>query len=504
MKDRAELTSSAFKVNGVYFEDVIEGYTTLSVKGRELISKELVLQESDNVDGAVLAKQSYPAREMTVEYLLKGDNWSLIQERYLKLMSMLNVSGAEIIFNGEPDKFYIGTLVADEDITKFTIARTGTFRIVCVDPFKYSVNEYQVSPADGVFSVFYDGTYRSYPKFEVQFPLTLDQDGDNTNTSECGYIGFADARGDVLQFGDPEATDWADVTQPATNPLNKTFKTLTDWTLNNSATTSDTSYIQTGTAAANSSGYAYPSGYGSGAKYHGPSISTILTDQTGAKNFDFSWKQKFVGNKSQFGAFECCLWRNDSGTRTLIGAILMIKSTKDTKTKVYFYANGSLSNKYNFNVDCSKIGTCKITKQGEETKSITLTAAGVSKTFDLSESIGDMIVNEVTFWFGKNGTKTAMGTNWLYNCSLKRHSYPKLEDVPNLFQPGDILKINCRDASVTLDSGDSETNAQTIGALGNDWEKFTLESGQNVIAFDYSEWATTPPQAVMKYRKVYL
>lgn len=498
MRERSNLAYNAFKVNGVFWEDVIQGYHTLNTKGRETLEKSLILKETDRADGSKLTGSKYQQREIEVEYLITSDDYSF-DEKFEALMGLCNGENAQIIFNGEPDKYYIGTIVA-KDVEKARFDHSGKLSIVCADPFKYSVSEYEVSPTNGQWQVNYDGTYKSYPVLEVNFPTTLDSNGNNTDTSECGYVGFANSRGDVLQFGDPEATDWADVTQPATNPLNKTFKSVSDWTKNNSKLTS-TSLVQTGTATANSSGYAYASGYGSGTGYHGPSISKILTDTTASKNFEFSWKQKFIGTKKQFGAFECLLWNNNNGTRTLIGGVDIRKTTKDTKTKIYFYADGVLKNKYNTTVACSKIGTSSIKKQGN---TLTITCGGVKKSYTLSDTVAGLIVNEVTFWFGKNASKTALGTNYLYNCSLKRFAYTRLEDVPNIFSAGDTLKVDCRTASVMLDSGDGEIKAQTIGALGNDWEGFYLAPGANTIAFDYSDWATTPPTAKLKYRKVYL
>lgn len=497
MRERTELAYNAFKVNGVYFEDVITGYHTLNSSGRESLEKSLVLAETDRIDGSVLTGSKLPQREIEIEYLITSDDYGDFQNKFESLMKHCNVENAQIIFNDEPDKFYTGSIIVKE-IEKARFQHSGKLSIVCADPFKYSVTEYELASSGWNFT--YDGTYKSYPTFTVEFPATLDANGNNTNTSECGYVGFANSRGDVLQFGDPEATDYGDITYPATNPLNKTFKSVSDWTKNNSKLTS-TSLVLTGTAAANSSGYAYASGYGSGTGYHGPSISKILTDTTSSKNFEFTWKQKFVGSKTQFGAFECLLWNNNNGTRTLIGAVDIRKTTKDTKTKIYFYADGALANKYNKTVACSKIGTSSIKKQGN---TLTITCGGVTKSFTLSDAIAELIVNEVTFWFGRNASKAALGTNYLYKCSLKRFAYSKYEDIKNIFSAGDTLKVDCKTASVTLDSGDSEINAQTIGALGNDWEGFYLAPGANVIAFDYSDWATTAPTATMKYRKVYL
>lgn len=70
--------------------------------------------------------------------------------------------------------------------------------------------------------------------------------------------------------------------------------------------------------------------------------------------------------------------------------------------------------------------------------------------------------------------------------------------------PGDTLVIETANAGVFLDSGDGTTPDQTIGALGNDWETFYLTPGSNTLEIQFSEFITTDPDVVLKYRKVYI
>jgi len=496
MKERGLLPSCAFKINGSYLEDIVDGYHTINATGWELIGKDVETVETNGVDGAVIQSTRYPAREINVEFILRGLNWEQKRARFLQLMGALNKENAQIIFNGEPDKYLTGTIIADLDLEHMVTAESGTFKILCVDPFKYSVADYTETPTDGVFNVNYGGTYKSYPKFIVEFPLTLDANGNNTDISQCGYVGLATQSGAVLQFGDPEEKNLGNVEHPATNPLNKTFTSIADWTPNGGATLGS-EYAIDGTAAVNASNkYVYASAYGSGSDFHGPTVAKTLTDATDATNWVFSFKQKFAATKKQFGCFQCLIYNNNNGTRTLLGGVNLVKTTKDTKTKLTVLTD---ANSKTYTVKCSKVGTSTITKEGSAVK---FSIAGKNVTLQLSD--GTLIANEIVFYFGKKGTKTAMGTNCVYNCSLKRMSYKAVEDVPNLFMPGDVLTIDTKDASVYLDSGDSENNAQTIGALGNDWETFTLEPGTNAIEIDFSDWTTTSPEATLVYKRVWL
>ena len=503
---RSELTQSAFSCDGVWFEDVVPGYRTLNTKARKLIEKSLTLRDSDKADGSVLTRSKYPQREIEVEYMIEGDNWEEFQDRYQLLMEYLNRENAKIIFNGESDKYVIGSFVAASAVDEEQFSNSGTYKIVCADPFKYSVSEYVEAAVSNQWSVSYDGTYKSHPVFVFEFPKTLDSNGDNTATSECGYVGIANQNGAVLQFGDPDEKDWGDITAPATKPIDKSFSkstSLSNWTLNGTQTLG-ADYSQVGTVAINTTdGYAYPNDYDSGSKYHGPAISKMTT-LSGATNWKLSWKQKFIGAKKQYGDFFVLLYNNDSGTRTLMAGVEIRKTSTDTNTTLYWYANNNFTatnSKKGVSVACSKVGTSSIKKEGNV---ITFNVAGKSATAQLSDTNAAKEVNEVAFFFGKKGSSTALGSNFLYSCTLEKNSYVYEGNIENTFMPGTVLTVDTQNAEVYLDSGDSTTPANNIGALGNDWETFVLQPGANLIEVDYSEFTTTPPDAIMKYRKVYL
>lgn len=505
-KTNAYRPQSAFSVNGIWFEDEIPGYHTLNTKNRYLIEKQLTLRENTATDGSVMTRTKYPVREIEVEYMINCASLDDFQTSYLKLMGYLDTENAQIIFNGEPDKYVIGTFVAPSNVEETQATRSGTYKIVCTDPFKYSVAEYSENATSNTWVINYDGTYKAHPTFVVDFPLTLNGSGDNTDTSECGFVGLATQSGAVLQFGDPNEKDWGDVDYPAKTPLNKTFSATTGWTIDGAATLGANYEIAAGsTVSANSTDkYIYPSNYGSGSAFHGPTISKTLNDVTASTNFKFSWKQKYLtSNKNQQGCTSVLLYRNDSGTRTLIAGVHFEKTTtNDAKTKIYYYAGSTTAKNPNgITVACSKVGSSTITK---EDNVITFNVAGKTASYQLDDTTAAKIVNEVVFYFGQKSTKAAINANYVYNAMLTRFEYSKYENVENAFMPGDILTVNCKEARVYMDNGDSTTPADSLGALGNDWETFVLTPGTNTILIDYSTFTTTPPTATIKYRKVYL
>ena len=495
---RNDLPLDAIKINGTFIEDTVTGYKTIKSVGRELVNKEIE-SLTPLTDGSRLKSTRYAARSITVEFVVQRNTMANMRASMEKLKSMLDVKDAVIIFNGDSDYYYIGTPVFEDSITELWNGLYGSFKIECLDPFKYSNAEYTATANNGQFSITYNGTYRSYPTFVATFPESLNGSGDDTSTSQCGFVGFVDQREHILQFGDPNETDWADVTYPATVPVNKTFSSTSGWTSNGSSVILGT---QTGSISANSTNkYMYPSSYGSGSGHHGPALSKIITGESTpiGKNFNFTWKQKLVGTKSQFGGAEILLWNNDNGTRTMVGGVRFYKNEKNTNTTVFMYV-GSTASKANFKVACSKVGAGSMKKVGDK---ITFTVAGKTFTY-ASTNITDLIANEITFHFTRNGSKTALGTNYIYNCKLQRISFDNYEDVANIFMPGDVLTVETQNAGVYLDDGSATIPAAYLGALGNDWEDFYLVNGSNTIAVDYSDFTTSPPTFTIKYRERYL
>ena len=500
-KIRDYLPSGAFKINGTFLEDLVPGYHTLNAYNKWTLEKQIATVETSTRSGSIFTGSRYPARQIEIEYYIEGKDWNELQSSYTTLMSVLDVENAEIIFNGESDKFVRGYFSVPNDIETTDVTRNGTFTITCPDPFKYSVTEKTATSVGGQFNVDYKGTYKGYPTFVTQFANTEDSDGDSTSTSECGFVGFVNQREKVLQFGDPEETDWSDVTYPATVPVNKTFKANTGWTLNNSAVTSGT---QTGSLTnTTSSGvsWTYPNNYGSGTNYHGPSLSLLITGESApiGKNFNFTWGQIFSGTKSQFGGFECLLWNNNSGTRTLVGGLKILKATKDTKCALHFFV-GSTTEVYNTTDWCKNIGAWSMKKIGGR---ITFE----SKYFKMgwtNEDIEDLVANEITFHFMQRKSQTVLSKNYLYYCKLQRFSFDNYEDIQNIFAPGDVLTVNTQDAGVYLDEGSATIPATYLGALGNDREDFYLNPGPNIIGVDYSDFTTSAPTFTIKYRERFI
>ena len=95
--------------NGSYLENVIPGYRTLYVSGREVLGTEITDLETGVSDGTKYRRKRYQPRTIVVGYQLIAEDNSAFRSAYNKLNALLDEEQATLIFADEPDKYYIGT-----------------------------------------------------------------------------------------------------------------------------------------------------------------------------------------------------------------------------------------------------------------------------------------------------------------------------------------------------------------------------------------------------------
>lgn len=227
------LPSEALKINGEYIENQISGYRTLHVAGREALSPDVVSYGTGIRDGSRIKSKRYPERILVVTYQIIAKTNEEFREAYNKLGKILNVKEAELIFRDEEDKFFIGTPCIMGEVTPGKNAVVGNFEILCADPFKYSVIEYEAKPSLDAGSVLidYNGTYKCYPKLEADFFSEDDgsTDGALTGNGDCGYVAFYTEDEKIIQLGDPDEVDGSNAFAKSQTLVNQTFLSDTAW-----------------------------------------------------------------------------------------------------------------------------------------------------------------------------------------------------------------------------------------------------------------------------------
>lgn len=188
------LPTEAMSYNGVYLENEIDGYRTLSVTGRELMESEVTDQEIDGMDGSYYRYKTTPARTITVRYQLLARGSREFRDAFNKINKLLSGEQVKVIFNDESDKYFIGTKTSNTQVDGGSNNVIGEIEIYCSDPRKYSTTEKEFTAIDGVLNIVNEGTV----------PVSIDYDVQTT--SETGYIGLVSEEG-IMQYGKIEELD---------------------------------------------------------------------------------------------------------------------------------------------------------------------------------------------------------------------------------------------------------------------------------------------------------
>jgi predicted phage tail component-like protein len=231
------LPSEALMLNGVYIENLISGYRTLTVEGREALSPEISAFDTGIRDGSTMQGKRYPARVIRITYQLIAASAEAFREAYNKLASILNVTDAQLIFNDEQDKFYTGTPSFIGEVEPGKNAVVGEFEITCLDPFKYSVTEYEVVPGVGETDIVidYNGTYKGFPTLRAEFfnEDEASEDGETVTAlsgkGDCGYVAFFNEDEKIIQLGDPDEVDIESGGAKSQTLVNHAFSLPSKW-----------------------------------------------------------------------------------------------------------------------------------------------------------------------------------------------------------------------------------------------------------------------------------
>lgn len=92
------MPSEALNFNGEFLENLVPGYRTLYVSGREIMESELTSNSTGKADGSRFYRKRYPSRTITVGYQLIARDNASFRDAYNKLNAILDVSEAKLIF----------------------------------------------------------------------------------------------------------------------------------------------------------------------------------------------------------------------------------------------------------------------------------------------------------------------------------------------------------------------------------------------------------------------
>lgn len=219
----------AMAYDGVYIENLIEGYQTLSVEGREMLS--LDIEQQDIQLGAIITNQTLPARSITVTYKLADNNPERLQFKFKELINYLyRTEDVEIKFHDEMDYCYFGRYSSADTVAGDSNSIISNFTILCVDPLRYT-REFESSG--------YIGATTAFPVTPTKIKANVDFRGALEITNGEQTISMSDANltaGNIVTFNfsdervtvdDNDITSMIDLTSDFENFVLKQGQTVT-------------------------------------------------------------------------------------------------------------------------------------------------------------------------------------------------------------------------------------------------------------------------------------
>ncbi|WP_270283202.1 distal tail protein Dit, partial [Enterococcus faecalis] len=136
---KASLPSEAMNFNGSFLEDLVPGYRTLSVVGRELATTEIQSYQLGIRDGMRHVYARIPERELTVKFKVEANSNEAFRDSFNRLnVALFTEKDVQIWFNDEPEMLWSGSK-SDIDAVPEGLNRViGTFTILLNNPYKYT------------------------------------------------------------------------------------------------------------------------------------------------------------------------------------------------------------------------------------------------------------------------------------------------------------------------------------------------------------------------------
>lgn len=486
----AVLPSEALSINGTYIENVITGYRTLSVEGRETLESEISEMQVGFSDGSRYQAKRDVTRTITVHYQMLTDDAEDFREKFNALCEILDQEQAELIFADEPDKYFVGTKSSVRQPDSGRLNVTGEFSFYCADPYKYAVEESTATNTSGGASS-ETVTLTNTGTKAVPVNVKIKMKSDN------GYIGLT--LGDrFYQIGKPEEVDGE--TYDATVLLfDDHLWEDKGWLLNQGVTPPVTpERLQNGQVGYVHEelveGYVHCTDYGTGNWWHGAAVTKIVPqDENGEYpvNWASCWRFDFntaggsapgtqIGHNSVTFSDEddniivAVVFEDNNASLERSDMVIYIGDTRiwDTKETTKFYI---ASREGGPTVNVEKIGS-QIT--------VSFSYAGIKKTFQAVNP--DAELRKIT-WYGATYIQHKPITNNLLRAlQLKKHNVERWEDIPNYFSDGDEVYIDGAMNEVYIN------NIYDMDMVDIGSQPLLLPPGQHTLGIVTSSFSETP------------
>lgn len=484
------------KIDGQYIDDLITGFRTLGVDGREELDLDVVSSEIDTSDGGRYMWRRIKSRTLKVHFYLSDDTAAGFSAKLDALKNKLHsIKESQIIFSDDAGVYFTGTFRKLTLAYKGSEVTRGTIEILCADPFKYSLTEHTCTAVDGTITAEYEGTYPAYPILTAQ-----------SATHDCGFYTFEDADGHLIQIGNPEEEDQEEEpTEHVVASLDANFGTNyypsyapydssvwhRDWArlLYGYETESQ------GFRAEQAYIYALP-GYPGGDPntFFGPTLGANID---ASLNFSCSFLHWFEPSGNQGGGFD--VYINNSGGGNIAG--VCIRRNKGDVIKAYLIVKGNVVKTMTYTLANNPFGSVWHTETiSKSLGTVSFNVGGVTFSAtdpDLADHSYD--AQNVSFIIYKQPGADQIGTNnALKNIQFRGYANTWV-DVENVIPRGGLVEVDAGSGEISV-NGEPKPN---LGSIYNAFEDFKLTGGENQIACSSSGWVDDAVYTI-KYREVFL
>lgn len=137
--DDNQLPAEAMLIDGQYIENLVPGYRTLQVGGRELLKQSATSNAIGISDGEMLEYVRNPSREITVGFQLVAADDEAFRTAFYKLSGILHGYTHQISFNDDLSVYWNAVLTDVDDVPKGRNAITSSFTLFVPDGIAHSV-----------------------------------------------------------------------------------------------------------------------------------------------------------------------------------------------------------------------------------------------------------------------------------------------------------------------------------------------------------------------------
>lgn len=492
------LPTEAMSYNGVYLENEIDGYRTLSVTGRELMESEVTDQEIDGMDGSYYRYKTTPARTITVKYQLRARGSREYREAYNKMNKLLSGEQVKVIFNDESDKYFIGTKTSNTQVDGGSNNVIGEIEIYCSDPRKYSTTEKEFTATDGVLNIVNEGTV----------PVSIDYDVQTT--SETGYIGLVSEEG-IMQYGKVEELDGETYKQSEWLASIKDFYNCNDDI--GGTDVMHPSYGTNGTLIEHTWFGNKFIGLGSAGTKKGNANGGLRTlvlpadssgDTSGAKNF-YCWFHLcfYAGLMGQTG--EMCINFLTEDDKLICGCNWYKTDSVGNTGHYEIWANGKVLKNWEFttshlqaqNPFYYKWGSCDILKEGANIRFFFWARYYNFYIPEIENMKCAKIQIAVKQWGDRGGNKfmSMIGFDVI---DFAKMNVEKWKDIPNRYPSGTNITIDGKSSHIYV-NGMARLEDEVLGT-----QYFKAPVGTSEVKVTCSEWTKSQPTVKARIREAWL